>query len=174
MADDQHRHIKVERGDVIIISGGTIPGNEEVVGSMLNKLFERGARVIYGSMDTVHVSGHGSRDELRTMIETVRPKYLIPAHGESRHLYLHSQLAEQAGMDQTTIFTLKDGAQWVTDGKNAWTDAMIEVDDVFVDGRLVGEIGEVVMRDRHQLAQDGFIVALIPVNNRQRSVSRRL
>jgi ribonuclease J len=170
MAEDQHRHIKVGPGDVIIISGGTIPGNEEVVGLMLNKLFERGARVIYGPMDTVHVSGHGSRDELRTMIETVRPRYLIPAHGEARHLYLHGQLAEQAGMNPDHIFILKDGAQWVTDGQKAWTDTMIAVDEVFVDGRLIGEIGEVVMRDRHRLAHDGFIVALIPVNDRQQLV----
>ncbi len=170
MAEGQHRDIQVGQGDVIIISGGTIPGNEEVVGSMLNRLFERGARVIYGSMDTIHVSGHGSRDELSAMIDAVRPRYLIPAHGESRHLYLHGQLAEQIGIDPDSIFILKDGAQWVTDGKSAWTDTRLEVDDVFVDGRLVGEIGEVVMRDRHRLAQDGFIVALIPVNNQQQLV----
>ncbi|MBN1566106.1 MAG: ribonuclease J [Anaerolineae bacterium] len=170
MAEDQHRHVKVGRGDMIIISGGTIPGNEEVVGAMLNKLFEHGARVIYGPMDTVHVSGHGSRDEMRTMLETVQPKFFIPAHGEARHLHLHGQIAEQTGMDPHDIFILKDGAQWVTDGTDAWTDEALAVDDVFVDGRLVGEIGEVVMRDRHRLAQDGFIVALIPVNDKQQLV----
>jgi ribonuclease J len=164
MADDQHRHIKVGRDDLIIISGGIIPGNEEVVNQMLNKLFERGAHVIYGAMETVHVSGHGSRDELRTMIDTVRPKYLIPAHGEFRHLYLHGQLAEDAGLRPENVFILKDGAQWVTDGQTAWTEDPLAIDNVFVDGRLVGEIGEVVMRDRRRLSQDGFIVALIPVN----------
>jgi len=170
MANDQHRHIRVGRGDLIVISGGTIPGNEEVVSQMLNKLFEHGANVIYGAMETVHVSGHGSRDELRAMIETVRPRYLIPAHGESRHLYLHAQLAEQTGMHPDDVFILKDGAQWVTDGQKAWTEESIAVDDVFVDGRLIGEIGEVVLRDRHRLAQDGFIVALIPINAQQQLV----
>ncbi len=170
MADDQHRHIKVGRGDLIIISGGTIPGNEEVVSQMLNKLFERGAHVVYGAMETVHVSGHGSRDELRTMIETVRPRYLIPAHGEARHLYLHAQLAEETGMAPENVFILKNGAQWVTDGDKAWTDESLAVDDVFVDGRLVGEIGEIVMRDRHRLSQDGFIVALIPINKHKQLV----
>lgn len=167
MANDQHRSIRVGRGDLIVISGGTIPGNEEVVSQMLNRLFEHGANVIYGAMETVHVSGHGSRDELRTMIETVRPRYLIPAHGESRHLYLHAQLAGQTGMHPDDVFILKDGAQWVTDGQRAWTEESIPVDDVFVDGRLIGEIGEVVLRDRHRLSQDGFIVALIPVNAQQ-------
>lgn len=170
MANDQHRNIKVGRGDLIIISGGTIPGNEEVVSQMLNKLFERGANVIYGSMATVHVSGHGSQDEMRTMIETVRPRYLIPAHGESRHLYLHAQLAGQAGMSADNVFILKNGAQWMTDGQNAWTDESMAVDDVYVDGRLIGEIGEIVLRDRHRLAQDGFIVALIPIDAQKRLV----
>jgi ribonuclease J len=101
------------------------------------------------------------------MIKTVRPRYLIPAHGESRHLYLHAQLAEQTGMHPEDVFILKDGAQWVTDGQHAWTEESIAVDDVYVDGRLIGEIGEVVLRDRHRLSQDGFIVALIPVNAQQ-------
>jgi len=170
MAQDQHRHITIGPGDTIIISGGTIPGNEEVVSAMLNKLFERGANVIYGRLETVHVSGHGSRDELRAMIEAVQPRFMIPAHGEPRHLHLHGQLAQAAGMQPEDVFVLRDGAQWVTDGQKAWTEAALEVDDVFVDGRLVGETGEIVIRDRHRLAQDGFIVALIPVNSKQQLV----
>ena len=164
MANGEHREIRVGSGDTIIVSAGTIPGNEEDVSRMLNKLFERGANVVYNAMATVHVSGHGSRDELRTMIETVRPRYLIPAHGEARHLHLHGQLAQEAGMRAENVFVLKDGAQWVTDGQKAWTEESLPVDDVFVDGRLIGEIGEIVMRDRQRLSQDGFIVALIPIN----------
>ena len=164
MANGEHREIRVGSGDTIIVSAGTIPGNEEDVSRMLNKLFERGANVVYNAMATVHVSGHGSRDELRTMIETVRPRYLIPAHGEARHLHLHGQLAQEAGMRAENVFILKDGAQWVTDGQKAWTEESLSVDDVFVDGRLIGEIGEIVMRDRQRLSQDGFIVALIPIN----------
>ncbi len=170
MADGNHRHIKVGGNDTIIISGGTIPGNEEDVSRMLNKLFERGANVIYGPMATVHVSGHGSQEDMRVMLETVRPKFLIPAHGESRHLYLHGRLAQETGMKAEQVFIMKDGAQWVTDGERAWTEESLEMDEVFVDGRLVGEIGEIVMRDRHRLSQDGFIVALIPVNGRKQLV----
>lgn len=170
MANGEHRQIGVGRDDLVIISGGTIPGNEEDVGQMLNKLFERGANVIYGAMETVHVSGHGSRDELRAMIETVRPQYMIPAHGEARHLHLHGQMAVDAGIDPDNVYILKNGYQWVTDGRKAWTDDALRVDDVFVDGRLIGEIGEIVMRDRHRLSQDGFIVALIPVDANNRLV----
>jgi ribonuclease J len=164
MANGQHRHVHVGDGDTIIISGGTIPGNEEDVSRMLNKLFERGANVIYGPMATVHVSGHGSRDEMRAMIDAVKPRFLIPAHGESRHLYLHRQLAVEAGLRSTDVYILQNGAQWVTDGNRAWTEKPLAVDDVLVDGRLIGEIGDVVMRDRQRLSQDGFIVALIPVD----------
>jgi ribonuclease J len=170
MANGQHRQIQVARGDVIIISGGTIPGNEEDVGRMLNNLFSRGAKVIYGAMEPVHVSGHGSRDEMRAMIEAVRPKFMIPAHGELRHLYLHAEMAEQSGMRPEDIFVLNDGANWVTDGAKAWTEESLQVDEVYVDGRLVGEIGEIVMRDRQRLSQDGFIVALIPVNQKRELV----
>ena len=170
MANDEHRQVKVGQGDLVIISGGTIPGNEEVVGAMLNKLFERGANVIYGRMDTVHVSGHGSRDELRMMIETVRPTFMIPAHGEARHLYLHAQIAEAAGIRPENVYVLRNGAQWATDGQRAWIEEQLPVADVLVDGRLIGEIGEIVMRDRHRLSQDGFIVALIPVDDHNRLV----
>lgn len=170
MANGEHRKVTVGEGDLIIISGGTIPGNEESVSQMLNKLFDRGAHVIYGPMETVHVSGHGSRDEMQAMIEAVRPKYLIPAHGESRHLYLHRQLAETAGVAAENVFILKNGQPWVTDGRKAWTQSPMPVDDILVDGRLVGEIGELVIRDRHRLSQDGFIVALIPINAQQRLV----
>lgn len=170
MANDLHRSLKIGPGDLIIISGGTIPGNEETVGEMLNKLFERGANVIYGPMATVHVSGHGSRDEMRAMIEAVKPRYLIPAHGEARHLHLHAQLAAEAGMPDDNVFVLRDGAQWVTDGETAWTEEPIAVDEVLVDGRLIGEIGEIVMRDRRRLSQDGFIVALIPIDAGKRLI----
>jgi ribonuclease J len=170
MADGTHRQVRVGGNDTIIISGGTIPGNEEDVGRMLNKLFERGASVVYGKMADVHVSGHGSREEMRAMLEAAKPRFLIPAHGEARHLHLHAQLAQAAGMARENIFVLKNGAQWVTDGEKAWTEASLKLDDIYVDGRLIGEIGEIVMRDRRRLSQDGFIVALVPVNAQKRLV----
>jgi ribonuclease J len=168
MANGEHRQIEVHGGDMIIISGGTIPGNEEDVGRMLNKLFERGANVIYGALETVHVSGHGSRDEMSLMLDTVRPKFFIPVHGEARHLHLHRQLAQKAGLLAENIFILKNGSVWATDGETAWSEQSIPANDVLVDGTLIGEIGEIVMRDRQRLSQDGFIVAMIPVNSRRK------
>lgn len=170
MADGTHRQVRIGQGDTVIVSGGTIPGNEEDVGRMLNNLFERGANVVYGRMATVHVSGHGSRDEMKAMIEAVRPKYMIPAHGEARHLYLHSQIARDTGMDTADVFVLRNGLPWISDGQRAWTGETLALDDVYVDGRLIGEIGEIVMHDRRRLSQDGFIVALIPVDKKKRLV----
>lgn len=168
MAQGEHRQVQVKPGDTIIISGGTIPGNEEDVGRMLNKLFEQGANVIYGKLATVHVSGHGSRDEMQAMLEAVRPRFLIPVHGETRHLHLHARLAQGLGMRADDVFILNNGAVWASDGKRAWLEAPVAASDVLVDGRLVGEIGAMVMRDRQRLSQDGFIVALIPVNARNK------
>jgi ribonuclease J len=165
MAQGEHRQVQVKRGDTIIISGGTIPGNEEEVGRMLNKLFERGANVIYGKLADVHVSGHGSRDEMQIMLDTVQPRYLIPVHGETRHQHLHARLAQAGGMAGGNIFILNNGDAWATDGEKAWLDKPVAACDILVDGRLVGEVGAMVMQDRQRLSQDGFIVALIRVNS---------
>ena len=164
MAQGEHRQVNVKRGDTIIISGGTIPGNEEDVGRMLNKLFDQGANVIYGQLAKVHVSGHGSRDEMIAMIDAVRPQYFIPVHGEIRHLHLHARMAESLGMAPDNVFILKNGATWTTDGVTAHLGKPVDARDVLVDGRLVGEIGAMILEDRQRLSQDGFIVALIPVN----------
>ncbi len=164
MAQGEHRQIHVKTGDTIIVSGGTIPGNEIEVGRMLNKLFELGANVIYGRLADVHVSGHGSRDELAAMIKAAHPRFLLPVHGETRHLHLHARLAHTLGLAPANVFVLKNGAAWSTDGQRAWLDAPVAAGDVLVDGRLVGDVAALVMRDRQRLSQDGFIVALIPVN----------
>lgn len=168
MADGSHRQVRIEAGDTVIISGGTIPGNEEDVGRMINNLFERGANVIYGDLAKVHVSGHGGRGDMQEMLAAVKPKFLIPLHGEPRHLHLHKQLARAAGMKADDVFILKEGMPWRSDGEKAWTLKGIEMDEIFVDGHLIGEIGDVVMRDRQRLSQEGFIVAMIPVDKKRR------
>jgi ribonuclease J len=170
MSDGSHRQVRIKEGDLVIISGGTIPGNEEDVGRMINGLFERGANVIYEDLAKVHVSGHGGRGDMRAMLEAVKPKFLIPLHGEPRHLHLHKQLAQESGMAKENIFLLKEGMPWLSDGEKAWTLKGIELDAILVDGHLIGEIGDVVMRDRHRLSQEGFIVALIPVDKKRQLV----
>lgn len=168
MALGEHRLVQVKRGDTIIISGGTIPGNEEEVGRMLNKLFGLGANVIYGKLATAHVSGHGSRAEMETMLRATKPKFFIPVHGEVRHQHLHARLAQDVGLSPERTFILENGSVWATDGKLAWLDPAVAGAAVLVDGRLVGEVEAIVMRDRQRLSQDGFIVALIPVDKRNK------
>jgi ribonuclease J len=168
MASGEHKQVQVHAGDTIIVSGGTIPGNEEDVGRMLNNLFARGANVIYGRLATVHVSGHGSRDEMQAMLDAVKPHYLIPVHGELRHLHLHARLAQENGMHANDVFILKNGTCWVSDGEKAWLEASIPAGDVYVDGFLVGSIDERVVQDRERLAQDGFVVVNVPVNKQRR------
>jgi ribonuclease J len=170
MASGEHRQLQVKEGDTVIISGGTIPGNEEVVGRMLNKLFGRGANVIYGPLATVHVSGHGSREDMRIMLEKVQPRFLIPVHGETRHLHLHARLAKENGLRDEQIFIMQSGMIWATDGQQAYLDGTVPAEDVYVDGSLVGEIGARVMRDREQLSQDGFVVVIVPVDQRHKLV----
>jgi ribonuclease J len=168
MAQGKHSQIQVHEGDTIIISGGTIPGNEEDVGRMLNQLFARGANVIYGPLATVHVSGHGNREDMRIMLEAVNPRYLIPVHGELRHLHLHARLAMQNGKHADDIFILQNGVSWVTDGEKAWLGETIPASDVYVDGLLVGEIGEQVVREREQLSRDGLVVVNVPVDKQHK------
>ena len=170
MAHGEHRQVNVHKGDTIIISGGTIPGNEEDVGRMLNNLFAQGANVIYGPLATVHVSGHGSREDMQMMLDRVQPQYLIPVHGEERHLHLHARMAQENGLRKENVFILRNGATWVSDGETAWEEGHIPADDIYVDGSLVGEIGDLVMRDRERLAQDGFVVVYVPVNGKNKLV----
>ncbi|MFM8321643.1 MAG: ribonuclease J, partial [Chloroflexota bacterium] len=167
MALGRHKQVQVKAGDTIIVSGGIIPGNEEDVGRMLNHLFARGANVIYGRLADVHVSGHASRDELRAMLEAVRPRFLIPVHGELRHLHLHARLARETGLPAERIFVLQNGACWVTDGQSAWLEESVPAEDVYVDGALVGEVGPSVMQQRERLAQDGLVVVNVPINQQR-------
>jgi ribonuclease J len=168
MAKGEHREVQVHEGDTIIVSGGTIPGNEEDVGRMLNNLFSRGANVVYGALATVHVSGHGSREDMRIMLETVNPRFLIPVHGETRHQHLHSQLAQKSGVSAQNIFILENGSTWTSDGEKAWLGEMVPANDVYVDGSLVGQIGDLVVRDRERLSQDGFVLVYVPVNKNRK------
>lgn len=168
MANGEHRQVQVHKGDTIIISGGTIPGNEEDVGRMLNNLFERGANVIYGPLATVHVSGHANRDDQRFMLETIQPRFFIPVHGETRHQHLHTRMARESGLAAENIFILKNGNSWLSDGETAWLGETIPAEDVYVDGLLVGDIGERIMRDREQLSQDGFVVVTVPIDKHRK------
>jgi len=168
MATGEHHQVQVHANDTIIVSGGTIPGNEEDVNRMLNHLFARGANVIYGPLANVHVSGHGNREDIRIMLQEVQPRFLIPVHGELRHLHLHARLAQTDGYKPEQIHILQNGSTWVTDGEKAWLGDPVPAENVYVDGSLVGEINNHVMRDRERLSQDGFVIVTVPVTKQHK------
>jgi ribonuclease J len=168
MANRAHRQVTLMPGDTVILSASAIPGNEELVNKTLNNLFREGATVYYDRLLNVHVSGHGSREEQKLMLNLVRPKYFIPIHGEFRHLVLHARLAESLGVPRENVFVIENGAvvEFDENGVGRVLPESVSADDVLVDGLGVGDIGNVVLRDRHHLSQDGFFIAMVGVDAR--------
>jgi ribonuclease J len=166
MADGRHRHIKIKEGDTVVMSSRVIPGNEQLVGRAINKLFKRGARVISGRSDNVHVSGHASQEELKLLFNLVRPKYFIPVHGELRHLHAHAELACAQGVPEENIFVAENGMVIEFDENGARIAGRLPGGWVFVDGSGVGDVGPIVLRDREVLSQDGFVLAVVRLNRR--------
>jgi ribonuclease J len=172
MANREHRQVTLMPGDTVILSATAIPGNEELVNRILNNLFREGATVYYDSLLNVHVSGHGSREEQKLMLNLVRPKYFIPIHGEYRHLVLHARLAEEIGYRPANIFIIENGTVVEIDetGQACVLEEKVSAGPILVDGLGVGDIGHVVLRDRHHLSQDGFFIAMIGLDQRTREI----
>mgnify|MGYP005852274767 FL=1 len=160
MASGKHRHLTIKAGDTVVMSSRVIPGNEELVSRAINNLFRKGARVIYGRGDHVHVSGHASQEELKLLLSLVKPKYFIPVHGELRQLHAHAGLAQAQGIPAEHIFVLENGHVVEFDENGARLADRVPGGWVFVDGNGVGDIGPVV-RDREILSQDGFVLAVV-------------
>ncbi|MCS6844774.1 MAG: ribonuclease J [Caldilineales bacterium] len=163
MSLEDHR-INIRPGDTVILSAQPIPGNEELINRTIDNLFRLGADVRYSELEAVHVSGHGSREDHKLMINLVRPKYFIPIHGEYRHLVLHSRTAEAMGIPRERIFVIESGqvVEFTADG--ARLGEQVTEGHVLVDGLGVGDVGHVVLRDRRHLANDGFVVAIVGVD----------
>ena len=163
MSMEEHR-VAIRPGDTVIISAVPIPGNEELVNRTIDNLFRLGADVLYHELAHVHVSGHGSREDHKMMINLVRPRYFIPIHGEYRHLILHSRLAASMGIPPENIFVIESGD--VMEFGSGWARRAEPVTDghVLVDGLGVGDIGQVVLRDRRHLGRDGFVVAIAGID----------
>lgn len=161
MARNDHRQISVHPGDTVLVSASPIPGNERVVGDTINRLYRLGAKVVYQSISGVHVSGHASREELKLMCNLVKPKYFIPVHGEYRHLYHHARLVEELGIKKENIFLLEPGSILELKADKGEIVGNVDMDRVLVDGLGVGDVGNVVLRDRRMLSQDGIIVVVI-------------
>ena len=164
MANRDHKHVHIQRGDTIILSATPVPGNESLVNRTVDSLFKQGAQVIYSKLGQVHVHGHGSQEELKLILSLVKPKFFAPVHGEYRHLNLHARLAESVGMPSSNIFVLEDGDILELNASSAKKNGKVAAGHVYVDGLSVGDIGEVVLRTRKMLSRDGIVVVIIAVN----------
>ncbi len=159
MADDEHRSVKLKKGDMVILSSTPVPGNEKTVSNVVNKLYEKEVDVIYNDIADIHVSGHACQEDLKLIHSLIRPKFFMPVHGEHRHLVRHAQLAEELGMKKDHIFIMDNGDQLTLDKKKAISfKKVISADDVLVDGLGVGDVGNIVLRDRKQLSESGLII----------------
>ena len=162
MAFSDHRKVEITKDDLIIISATPIPGNEKAVSNVINELFKIGAEVIYKSLMDVHVSGHACQEELKMILALTKPKYFIPVHGEHRHLMLHAQLAEKMGIENT--FVLKNGSILEIGEDEAKLAGVAQAGKILVDGLGVGDVGNIVLRDRKLLAQDGLIIVVVTIS----------
>ena len=161
MADGSHRQVQIHAGDTVIISASPIPGNETSVGRTIDNLMRLGAHLVTSSTTKVHVSGHGSQEDLKTMLSLVRPKFFIPVHGEYRMLCQHAELAESLGVSKQNILIGENGDIFEFTNKSAKINGKVQAGPVFVDGLGVGDVGNIVIRDRQQLAQDGVVIVVI-------------
>ena len=164
IALDDHKTIKLETGDTVILSSKFIPGNEKTISNMINHLYRRGADVHYEKVSEIHVSGHASQEELKTMLQLTRPRYFVPIHGEYRHLVRHRRLAQDVGIPPSNCFILEDGDVLEIGAHDAQKTSPIRVGKVFVDGRSVGDVGDVVIRDRRHLSEDGMVLVVMAIH----------
>jgi len=162
MASSEHKSVQIKKGDKVILSSSPIPGNEKTVSNIVNKLFEKGAEVIYSDIADIHVSGHACEEELKLVHSLVRPKYFVPVHGEYRHLKKHAEIAEGLGMDRENIFIMKTGQVLELNQEKAEVaKKSVEAGRVLVDGLGVGDIGNIVLRDRRLLSESGLIIVVV-------------
>ncbi|OQA75500.1 MAG: Ribonuclease J 1 [Candidatus Dependentiae bacterium ADurb.Bin246] len=164
MATADHRWVSIEQGDTVIISATPIPGNEKLVAKTVDLLFRQGAEVIYEKTMGVHVSGHASQEELKILINLIRPRYFIPVHGEYRHLMKHAKLAESLGIPRSRIFVAENGQIIEVGKKKANISGKVTAGKILVDGFGVGDVGNIVLRDRKQLSQDGIMIVVVTIN----------
>jgi ribonuclease J len=165
LAVDRHRSLSIREDDTVVVSAHPIPGNEEMVYRTINYLFQRGANVIYHPVAEVHVSGHASREEQKLLLNLVRPRFLVPIHGELRHLRLHGQLAQELGFPAENIAVVENGHVLTFDGSGMHVGERVPGRYVFVNGAMVGDVGPSVLRDRDVLSQDGFVTVVVPLDD---------
>ncbi len=164
IANQDHRLIRIQRADTVILSATPVPGNEKMVHRTINNLFRQGAEVFYQGISNVHVSGHGAQEELKLMLSLIRPKFFIPVHGEYRQLVLHAKLGYSLGIPDENIVVAEDGDIIEVTPDTIKTVGHLSSGNVFVDGLSVGDVGQIVLRDRKVLSQDGILMAVLTVD----------
>ncbi|MGV2884226.1 ribonuclease J [Paenibacillus taichungensis] len=174
LAASKHPHVKIAPGDTVIIAAGAIPGNERNLAHVIDNLYVLGARVIYGSSGPagMHVSGHGSQEELKLMLTLMKPDYLIPVHGEFRMLYQHRQLAESVGIERDHVFIVNNGDMIQYKDGVASFGPKIASGNSLVDGLIMGDVGNIVLRDRRQLSSDGMLVIVTTLSKTEKHMVR--
>ncbi len=171
MAFSDHKKVEITKDDLVIISASPIPGNEKPVSNVINELYHKGAEVIHQSLMEVHVSGHACREELKIIMGLTKPKYFIPVHGEHRHLLKHSEIALSMGIPEGNIFRLENGQVLELDREEGKVNGSVPAGKVLVDGYGVGDVGNIVLRDRKHLSQYGIIIASITLSPRKKLVA---
>jgi len=164
MAQRRHKGIEIKSGDTIILSSRFIPGNEKAITSVINRLYRLGADVVYEKVSDIHTSGHAKREELKCMLSLVKPRYFVPIHGEYRHLVKHAQIALQMGMADDCVLIAEDGDVICFDNGRAQLEDPVTTGKILVDGKGVGDIGDIVLKDRIKLSRHGMVVILLVVD----------
>ena len=170
MATSEHRKVNIVSGDTIIISATPIPGNEKLVSRVIDQLFKKGAEVVYGSSEAVHVSGHACQEELKLMQTLVKPKYFIPVHGEYRHLKQHGELANSIGVPKSNILIPEIGDVIEVTRNSIKKSGTVISGQIFVDGLGVGDVGNIVIRDRKHLSQDGILTVVVTLSKENKAI----
>lgn len=171
MAMSDHRRVKIEAGDTVILSASPIPGNEKLVSKVVDQLYKLGAIVVAGSGNGVHASGHACREELKMMINLVRPKYFIPVHGEYRMLVKHKQLAMEVGMADEDVIVAENGSIIELGADKCSIAGKVPAGRVLIDGLGVGDVGNIVLRDRKQLSQDGILIVVVTLDRENHRIA---
>ena len=171
IAASTHRKIQIEKGDMVIISATPIPGNEKAVSNVINDLIAKGANVIYKAIEDIHVSGHACEQELRLIQALLKPKFFVPVHGEYKHLFTHAKIAQSMGVDESNIFILEMGDVLELSRNEGKITGKVPFGRVLVDGMGVGDIGNMVLRDRKNLAENGIITVVVAIDRRNKIIT---
>ena len=170
MAYSEHRKVTLSNKDTVIISANPIPGNEKAVSKVINELYKRGTNVIYEALADIHVSGHACSEELKIIMNLANPKFFLPVHGEYRHLYHHSVIAQKLGIPDKNIIKMQIGNVVEINADKCKITGTVPSGRIFVDGLGVGDVGNIVLRDRKLLAEDGLIVVVVTLDSHTRQI----